>query len=105
MRHGASRRSGSIQVLKPYFALALLLAACTNIDVRRESDLALDCYGLQVAILTLPLETLSTYWETPFNTMFGSGRIDAAAREREEHLRRLAAAKACVALAASSRAS
>ena len=81
--------------MKPYVALALLLAACTNIEVRRESDLVLDCYGLQVAILTLPLERLSTYWESPFNTMFGSGRIDEAARAREAYLRRLAAETAC----------
>ena len=91
--------------MKPYVALALLLAACTNIEMRRESDLALDCYGLQVAILTLPLERFFTYLESPFNTMFGSGRIDEAARAREEHLRRLAAEEGCVALAASSRAS
>ena len=35
----------------------------------------------------------------------GSEYIDEAARAREEHLRRLAAEKACVTLAASSRAS
>ena len=91
--------------MKPYVALALLLTACTNIEVRRESDLALDCYGLQVAILVLPLDRFFTKLESPFNTMFGSGRIDDAAKEREEHLRRLAAEKACVTLAASSRAS
>ena len=61
--------------------------------MRRDSDLTLDCYGLQVAILALPLDKIFIKLESPFNTMFGSGRIDEAARAREEHLRRLAAAK------------
>ncbi len=81
--------------MKPYVALALLLTACTSLEVQRESDLALDCFGLNIAIVALPLDRLVTSWESPFNTMFGSGRIDEAARAREAYLRRLAAEKAC----------